>query len=271
MHILKLYFLSLKYEYMWRWPVVQARKVAVNNAKGKVFSLHAKLISLAAQKWANPDDNPSLAQAIFNAKKAGVPNENIARSIKKWSGEDSDSNQIQEVVYEGYAPGGIALIISCITDNKNRTVSNIRHIFWKYGWNLWESWVVSWMFHKKWIFFLESSKYTFDEIELLALEMDIEDVKEELWYIKIITSLEAFHDIELSLWEKNIEIYESKVDYIPENETELEDFEKVLKFTKMMQAFDEDDDVNFVSSNEIISETLQEEVDAFIEKNTFRT
>lgn len=118
---------------MGRGPVVQARKNAVNSAKGKVFSLHAKLIAIAASKGANPEDNPSLAAAIYNAKKAGVPNDNIDRAIKKGSGEDKDAAQIVEIIYEGYAPGGVALIVSTLSDNKNRTVANIRHIFSKYG------------------------------------------------------------------------------------------------------------------------------------------
>ena len=121
---------------MWRGPVVQARKDAVNQVKWKVFALHAKLIALAAAKWWNPDDNPALYSAIYKAKKEWVPNENIERAIKKWTWEDKDWLQIQEVVYEGYAPGWIAVMVTTLTDNKNRTVWNIRHIFSKFGWNL---------------------------------------------------------------------------------------------------------------------------------------
>ena len=139
---------------MWRGPVVQARKNAVNAAKGKVFSLHAKLIALAAQKWWNPDDNPTLAAAIIKAKKEGVPSDNIERSIKKGTGEDTSAEQIVEIVYEWYAPGGVAIMVSTLTDNKNRTVANIRHIFNKYGGNMWESGVVSWM-----LSFLSSSSF----------------------------------------------------------------------------------------------------------------
>lgn len=256
---------------MGRWPVVQARKEAVNNMKGKVFSLHAKLIALAAQKWPHPDENPSLAQAVHKAKREGVPNDNIARAIKKGSGEDAGALQIQEIVYEWYAAGGIAVLVSCLSDNKNRTVANIRHIFSKYGGNLGEAWVVSWMFHLKGVLFISQEKYSLESIEEHALETSAEDVSLEAWYIKVTCNIEHFHEVESYFHEKWIEIYESKRDYLPENEIELNDFEKVLKFTKMLQAFDEDEDVNFVSSNEVIDQKLQEEVDAFIEKNTFRT
>lgn len=259
------------FESMWRGPVVQARKNAVNASKGKVFSLHAKLISLAAQKWGNPDENPSLAAAIYTAKKQGVPNENIDRAIKKGSGEDKDSLQIHEIIYEGYAPGGVALMVSTLTDNKNRTVSNIRHIFSKYGGSMGEAGSVSWMFQKKWILFINPQEYSYESIEELVFETAAQDILQEAGYIKIICEIEDLHAIETFFEGKNISLFEAKIDYIPSNEIELSEFEKVLKFTKMLEAFDEDEDVNFVSSNEIISPELQSEVDAFIEKNTFRT
>lgn len=256
---------------MWRGPVVQARKNAVNAVKWKVFSIQAKLISVAAQKWWNPDDNPSLAAAIYHAKKQWVPNDTIERAIKKWSGEDKDAAQIQEIIYEGYAPGGIALLISTLSDNKNRSVANIRHIFSKYGGNMWESWTVSWMFHKKWIIFIAPDLYTLEEMEEIAIELDAEDILKEAGYIKIICHLDNFHHIEQQLRAKNIELFESKIDYIYDNEIEILDFDTVLKFTKMLEAFDADEDVNTVSSNEVIDPDLQQQVDDFIEKNSFRT
>lgn len=256
---------------MWRGPVVQARKDAVNAVKWKIFSMHAKLIAVAAAKWWNPDDNPSLAALISKAKKEWVPNDTIERAIKKWTGEDKDAAQISEIIYEGYAPGWVALLVSTLTDNKNRTVANIRSIFTKYGGNMWEAGSVSWMFHKKWIIFIDPTKYSQDSIEELVLETNSEDMILEAGFIKIITPLEDFHDIETFFAEKDIELYESKIDYIYDTETEITEFEKALKFTKMLHAFDEDEDVNIVSSNEIISEELQKEVDEFIEKNTFRT
>jgi len=257
---------------MGRGPVVQARKEAVNNAKGKIFSLHAKLISLAAQKWGNPDDNPTLATAVYEAKKAWVPNENIARAIKKWSGEDSSLEQIQEIIYEWYASGGIALLVNCLTDNKNRTVANIRHIFWKYGGNLGESGSVSWMFEKKGVIFINPILHSYESIENNLYDLRwLEDIMVETEYIKLITSLEEFSwDIQYLEW-LWIEIMESKIDYIPNNEIEIKEHEQVLKLTKMLQAFEEDEDVNYVSSNEIIAPELQAEVDKFIEKHSFRT
>ncbi len=256
---------------MGRGPVVQARKNAVNSIKGKVFSLHAKLIAIAAQKWGNPDDNPSLAAAIYTAKKQWIPNENIDRAIKKGTGEDKDAAQIIEIVYEGYAAGGVALMVSTLSDNKNRTVSNIRHIFSKYGWSMGESGAVSWMFQKKGVIFIDALNHEYEKIEALTFETLAQDISLEENYIEIITEIEDFHEVEIFFETQGITILESKIDFRSTTETEITEFEKALKFTKMMEAFDEDEDVNFVSSNEIISQELQKEVDIFIEKNSFRT
>lgn len=256
---------------MWRWPVVQARKDAVNQVKWKIFALHAKLIAVAATKWWNPEDNPALAAAISKAKKEWVPNENIDRAIKKWTWEDKSAASIQEIVYEWYAPGWVAMMVTTLTDNKNRTVSNIRHIFSKFGGNLGENWVVSWMFHRKWVLFLDTEKFDYEKVEELVFETSAEDIQKEENYIKIITSVEDFSEVEKFLEEKWLEFIETKIDFLPDNEIEITDFDNALKFKKMIEAFDEDEDVSLVSSNEIIPENLEKEVDDFIEKNRFRT
>lgn len=256
---------------MGRGPVIQARKNAVNAVKWKIFSLHAKLISVAAAKWWDPEKNPTLATAIYKAKKEWVPTDNIERAIKKGTWEDKDAAIIQEIVYEWYAPGWVSVIVSVLTDNKNRTVSSIRHIFTKYGWNMGESWAVSWMFHRKGVIFIDPKKHSYESIEEIIFETEAEDLVNTDSYIKIITSVEDFNKVETYLEDKHIEIMESKIDYIADNEIEITEFDKVLKFTKMMEAFLEDEDINTVSTNEIIWEELQKQVDEFIEKNTFRT
>ena len=256
---------------MWRWPVVAKRRDAVNAVKWKVFAIHAKLISLAAQSWGDIDMNPTLAMEVEKARKAGVPNENISRAIKKWTGEDKEAAQITEIIYEWYAAGWVSVMVSTLTDNKNRTVANIRHIFTKYSGNMWENGAVSWMFHRKWVIFINPEKHNSDEIEELVFETEAEDFISEDGYLKIITSVEDFGEVEKFFEEKNISILESKIDFIPDTESEITEFDKALKFTKMIEAFNEDEDVNTVSTNEIISDELQKEIEVFIEKNTFRT
>ena len=256
---------------MWRGPVVQARKDAVNKIKWKIFSIHAKLIAIAASKWWNPDDNPSLAAEIYKAKKAWMPSDTIERAIKKWTWEDKDASQITEIIYEGYASGWVSVMVQTLTDNKNRTVANIRHIFSKYGWNMWETWAVSWMFHRKGVIFIDPEKHSPEEIEELVYETNAEDFIVQDWYIKIITAVEDFSEVEKFFEDKGIAILESKLDFVPDTDVEITEFDKALKFTKMIEAFNDDEDVAQVSTNEIISPELQKEVDDFIEKNTFRT
>ncbi len=256
---------------MWRGPVVAKRRDAVNAVKWKVFSIHAKLIAVAAQSGGDPDGNPALAAAVYKAKKEWVPNDNIDRAIKKGTGEDKSAAQIIEIVYEGYAPGWVAVMATVLTDNKNRTVANIRHIFSKYSWNMWETWAVSWMFHRKWVIFIDPKKHSYDSIEETIFETNAEDVISEDSYIKIITSVDDFNEVEKHLEEKGIEIMESKLDFVPDNEVEVTEFDKALKIKKMIEVFNEDEDVASVSTNEIIPEDLDREVDAFIEQNTFKS
>ena len=256
---------------MWRGPVVAKRRDAVNAIKWKVFSIHAKLIAVAAQSGGNPDDNPTLHTAVYKAKKDWVPNENIDRAIKKGTGEDKSAAQIIEIVYEGYAPGWVAVMATVLTDNKNRTVANIRHIFSKYSWNMGETGAVSWMFHRKGIIFIDPTKHSYDSIEEIIFETNAEDIVSEETYIKVITSVEDYNEVEKYLEEKWIELMESKIDFVADNEVEITEFDKALKVKKMIEAFNEDEDVSSIATNEIIDEKLDKEVDEFIEKNTFRS
>jgi len=256
---------------MWRGPVVQARKDAVNREKWKIFAVHAKLIALAAQNGWDIDSNPRLAAAVEKAKKAWVPNDNISRAIKKWTWEDKSAAQIQEITYEWYAPGWVAIIVKTLTDNKNRTASNIKHIFSKYGWNMWEPWAVSWMFKRKWVILIDSEKYNYENIEELVFETDAQDIFLEENNIKIITEIEDFIWVEKFFEDKNIEIKKAEIEYIPDNRTEITDFDKALKFIKMIDAFEEDEDVEFTATNEEIDDELVKEVLEFIQKNTFKT
>jgi len=256
---------------MWRWPVVAARKNQSNAAKQRIFAIYSKLISIAAQKWWNPDKNPHLADAIEEARKHNVPNDNIIRAIKRGTGEDKLAGQIDKVIYEWYWPWWVAIIVTTLTDNKNRTASNIRHIFSKYGWNLGEPWSVSFIFEKKWLLAISLKNYSKDELEKLVFETSAEDFFEEEWMFKIITSVKDFQEVKKYFSSKNINFEFADLDFIPSSMVEIDDFDKALKITKMLEAFNEDEDVEKVSVNCSISPELQKEVNDFIEKNTFMT
>lgn len=256
---------------MWRGPVVEKKKNQSNALRQKAFWIHAKLITIAAWKWWDPDKNPSLADAIEKARKDNVPNDNIARAIKKWTGEDKTAEQITQIVYEWYGPGWVAMIITTLTDNKNRTAPSMRHIFSKYWWNMWEPGSVSFTFDRKWILAIDLENHSSSDLEELVFETDVEDFFEEDGMFKIITSLEKFLEVKKFFSGKNINFEFADTDYIPSTLSEVDDFDKALKLTKMIEAFNEDEDVEKISVNMSISPELQKEVDEFIEKNTFRT
>ncbi len=256
---------------MWRGPVVQARKNVVNAAKGKVFSIHAKLITLAAQSGGNPDDNPTLAAAITKAKKDGVPNENIDRSIKKGTGEDKDAAQISEIIYEGYAPGGAAVIVVALSDNKNRTVANVRSIFSKYGGNMGESGSVSWNFDRRWVLRFDTADINAEKLEEAVFETEALDMWEEGEQMKVITDLEHLRVVEESLKNAWFEAKKSAVEHVPQTMNEITDFDMALKIIKMIEAFDEDEDVQDIFLNADIDDALQTEVIEYIEKHSFKT
>ncbi len=256
---------------MGRWPVVEKKKSISNAAKQKVFSLHAKLISLAAQKWGDPNQNPALYDAIEKAKKENVPNDNIERAIKKWTWEDKDATSISQIVYEWYGVWWVAIMVTTLTDNKNRTASNMRHIFTKYGWNMGETGSVGFIFERKGMIFISLEKYDAQVLEEMVFETDVEDFIIEDGMFKITTSLEDFITVKHFFESKNIELEFADLDYIPTTESHVDDFEKALKLTKMLDAFGEDEDVQKITWNMIVDEKLQQEVDEFIEKNTFKT
>lgn len=256
---------------MWRGPVVQARKNVVNAAKGKVFSIHAKLITLAAQSWWNPDDNPTLATAIQKAKKDGVPNDNIERSIKKWTWEDKEATQISEIIYEWYAPGGAAVIVVTLTDNKNRTVANMRHIFSKFSGNMWEAGSVSWNFDRRGVIEIQKEWIDVEKLEETVFEtasLDFIDAWEVYRVITEDADIKTIEDFLIHAW---FDIYKSGIEYIAQTMTEVTEFDIALKIIKMLEGFDEDEDVQNVFVNADIEESLQAEVHEFIEKNTFKT
>ena len=209
-----------------KYDNIKHRKAAQDAKKGKIYSLHAKLIALAAQSGWDPDKNPNLAMHIEKAKKDWVPNENIDRAIKKGTGEDKSGVQIQEIMYEWYWPGWVAILVNVLTDNKNRSASSIRHIFSKYGGNMWESGAVSWMFNRKWVIVIDSTKNDYDKVEELVYETSAEDISKDDISIEIITSSEDLEEVKNHLESNGVEIESYENDYLADNEIELGDFER---------------------------------------------
>ena len=240
-------------------------------ARQKIYWLHAKLIQMAAKSWGDPSVNHILAAAIEKARKDNFPNDNIAKAIKVWTWESKDWAEIAQIDYEGYWAWGVAFIVSTLTDNKNRTASNIRHIFSKYGWNMWEPGSVSFSFKRRWVIYINLEKYSYDQIEELVFETNVLDFIQEWNNVKILTEPSDLQEVKDFFASKNIELDVCDLDYIPENYSEITEFDKALKVIKMIDAFEEDEDVENVCHNLQISDELRKEVLDFIEKNTFRT
>lgn len=240
-----------------KWHSIRHQKGANDAARGKVFTRHAKLITLAARDGGDPEMNPALRLAIDNAKRENMPNNNIERAIKKGTGEDKDAAQMSEITYEGYAPGGIAILVSCLTDNKNRTVASIRSTFTKHGGNLGESGSVSFLFSKKGVITISNPS---EEIELTAIEKGAEDVNNEEKYLEVTTDPKDFYSVKKALEEAGAEIESAEVSLIPANTIKIEDEETARKIIQLIQIFEDDDDVTSVSANFDIPGEIMEKV-----------
>lgn len=242
-----------------KWSSIKRKKAVVDSKRGKVFSKISKELSIAARLGGGaPDMNPRLRTAMEKAKEANMPAENVKRAIQKGTGELPGATY-EESTYEGYGPGGVAILLEIMTDNKNRTVGEIRHILTKQGGNMGEAGCVAWMFDKKGYILVE--KKTIDEDTLMseALDAGADDIKndpEEENY-EITTAPEDLNTVKEFLSGKNIAISMADVTQIPQNYVKLEgkDAEKMLK---LMEALEDHDDVQNVYANFDIPDEMME-------------
>lgn len=256
---------------MWRWPVVAAAKEKNAKAKAKINTLHAKLIAIAAEKWSDISLNTSLADAIHSAKKDGVTADVIDRAIKRWAWLDKDSQKVEEIIYEWYAPGWVAIIVRALSDNRNRTAPNMRHIFSAYGGSLGETGTVSnFAFDYRGVISLTEYSNS-DELEMAIMETSAEDYTLEWSEARITTDRTKLSEVRKSLEESGYKIEKSSFEYLPKNYIEVTDFDIALKIYKMLEEFHEDEDVEVVWNNADISDALWKEVEMKVESSKFRT
>ena len=238
---------------------IKHKKEKNDAAKGKVFTKIGREIAVAVKEGggADPANNSRLRDAIAKAKANNMPNDNIDRSIKKAAG-DGDANNYEHIVYEGYGPNGTAIIVDALTDNRNRTAADVRHVFSKYGGNMGETGCVNWMFNRKGVFSIDSEAgYTEDDLMLIALEAGAEDVKAEEEGFEIVTEPEDFDAVEKALADNNIEVMMSEIAMLPDTMAELSD-EDVVKVRKMLEALEDLDDVQDVYTNADLPEEDEE-------------
>ena len=231
-----------------KWSTIKRKKGAADAKRGKIFTKLIKEITIAAREGGgDPSGNPRLRLAIDNAKASNMPADNIDRAVKKATGE-LEGVTYHELTYEGYGPSGIAILIEVATDNKNRTVAEVRHLFSKNGGSLGENGSVAWMFDRKGILTLPAQNKTEDEIMDIILEAGAEDLQTEEEFFEIQTALETFEPVRKALLEKNLTIENASLQWIAKNTINIvgSDAEKVMN---LIEALEEIDDVQNVYSN----------------------
>ncbi len=231
-----------------KWSTIKHKKGAQDAKRGKIFTKLIKEITVAARDGGgDPETNPTLRTAITKAKSENMPKDNIERAIKKGTGEIEGVNY-EENVYEGYAPGGVAILVETLTDNKNRTAADIRSIFTKHNGNLGESGCVSYLFKRKGLITFDASAYSEDDILEVALEAGAEDVSNEGEEIEVITTPDDFNEVADALEKAGFQSNRAEVTRIPEANVSL-DQESTRKALKLIEKLDDHDDVNSVSTN----------------------
>lgn len=236
-----------------KWATIKRKKGAADAKRGKMFTKLIKEITIAAREGGgDPAGNPRLRLAVDNAKAANMPADNIDRAIKKATGE-LEGVTYHELVYEGYGPGGIAMMVEVATDNKNRTVAEVRHSFSKYGGSMGETGSVAWMFERKGIITLPTQNKTEDDLMNIILEAGAEDLQTEDDYFSVQTDLESFEPVRKALVAANLEIENASLQWIAKNTIAVkgEDAEKVMT---LIEAMEDNDDVQNVYSNADIDE-----------------
>ena len=231
-----------------KWATIKHKKAATDAKRGKIFTTIIKEITIAAREGGgDPESNPRLRQAIANAKSANMPSDNITRAIKKGTGELPGVNY-EETIYEGYGPAGVAIMMACLTDNKKRTVANIRHLITKYGGNLGENGSVSWMFDKKGQITLKANSVDEEKVFEDALEVGAEDFEVDGDFIIISTDPSDIMSVLDALEEKGYEVESANIDMVPKNLQNV-DSDKEQSVITLLEALEDHDDIKEVFTN----------------------
>jgi len=236
-----------------KWHSIKHKKGALDAKRGKLFTKFIKEITVAARTGGgDPEGNARLRKAILDAKAGNMPNDTIDRAIRRGTGEEDGVNY-EEITYEGYGPNGVALLIESMTDNRNRTVAEIRHIFSKNGGNLGESGSVGWLFEKKGYIVVEKAAKSEDELFELAIEAGADDLRSDDDNFEILTAPDSFDAVLTAVKDAGIEPQAAEVGMIPQNYIKLEGAD-ARQMLKLMEALEDHDDVQKVSANFDISE-----------------
>ncbi len=243
-----------------KWHNIQAKKGKADAQRGAIFTKIGREIAIAVREGgANPESNGKLRDVIAKAKANNMPNDNIQRSIKKASGELSNV-VYEEITYEGYAPGGVAIIVDTISDNRNRTASDIRHCFAKYGGNMGTTGSVGFMFDTRGVLVVERTPgMDEDDLMMMALDAGAEDVRPDEDVVEILTDPNDFSKVREALEKQGLTFLSAEVQKIPQNTVAVDDPETIEKIQKMLDLLEESDDVQNVYHNAELPEEEEED------------
>jgi YebC/PmpR family DNA-binding regulatory protein len=230
-----------------KWATIKHKKAALDAKRGKKFTQIIKEIMIAARSGGDPDSNPRLRTAVLAAKAVSMPQDNIKRAIMRGTGE-LEGGQIDEIMFEGYGPGGAAVMVAVATDNRNRTVSEVRHLFSKYSGNLGEQGSVAWMFERKSQILIEKDKATEDQLMNLVLEAGADDLRDQGDNWEVLSGPETHHAVVDAFEKARVPVVSAEIGMVPKNLMKLEG-KHAAAMIKMTEALEEHDDVQNVYSN----------------------
>jgi YebC/PmpR family DNA-binding regulatory protein len=232
-----------------KWSKIKHQKAITDVQKGKIFSKMAKIIAVAARDDGDPEMNSKLRIAIEKAQSVNMPRGNIERAIKKGTGK-LGGEKIEEVVYEAYGPSGVALIIEAITDNKNRTLSEIKNILGKHSGRLGDAGSVKWLFEKRGVLELEiSEEDNLDDLEMEIIDAGAEDIKKRDNILEIQTKPTELNNVKNNLETKGIKVESANLEWMPKNPVKIEDEKNKIQIEKLFEALDEQNDIQEIYSN----------------------
>ncbi len=240
-----------------KWAQIKHKKAKTDLERGKAFSKLIRLITVAArQGGGNPENNPRLRLAIQKAREMNMPQENIEKAIKKGTGE-LEGVAYEEIIYEGYGPGGVAIMVEATTDNRNRTTAEIRHLFSKHGGNLGETGCVSWVFERKGLISFEKGKVDEEEVMAVAIDAGAEDIRSTETTIDVITAPEDFEKVREAIDRSGLPYVVAQVTMVPKTTVSVEG-KQAQQVLSLIEALEDHDDVQEVYANFDIADELLE-------------
>jgi YebC/PmpR family DNA-binding regulatory protein len=241
------------------WAGIKHKKAAIDAKRGKIWSKIARMIIVAAKSGGDPNANLSLRYAIDKAKSANMPKDTIEKAIKKGTGE-LEGTTFESVLYEGYGPGGVAIMVDALTDNRNRTVPEVRRIFEKHGGSLGTAGCVNWMFNKKGLITVSTDKADEDQLLELALSAGADDMQNTGSVFEITCDPDAYEELKKVLTEKEIPMEVTEISMVPQNMVPVSDSNTARKIISLMDALEDHDDVQNTFSNFDIPEDIMAEI-----------